>query len=147
MEKISNIVRGSARVSSTDLKSSAPVRPGAPSYGRPVGETAPQVDRLSSTASRAVAIHNEMMENKRSSRQNEVVSQMADQFFMSRVRRPQEEDQVKLGVSPEVVAPASERVAPNGGGVDSEVEATQAPQEDMPPVGFTPRGSFVDVRA
>lgn len=39
MEKISGILPASSRISTVDLQSSGSVRPGAPSYGRPVGST------------------------------------------------------------------------------------------------------------
>lgn len=37
MEKISRILPSNPRVQAVDLKSSAPVRPGTPQFGRPVG--------------------------------------------------------------------------------------------------------------
>lgn len=116
MEKISHIVRGNSRVASTDLKNAAPVRPGTPSFGRPVGESTAVNTNATSTAARAVAMHNEMQERKKVGGPDEVVQQMADQFFMTRITAPVD-----------------------GPEVDEQPEA--------PKKAYTPRGSFVDVRA
>ncbi len=145
MEKISSIVRGSSRVASTDLKNSPAVRPGAPSYGRPVGETAPKVDRLSSTASRAVALHNEMIENKRTSRHTEVAAQMADQFFMNRLPR-ESLDEAISAPAPGVGAAPPKGIAPTVEALKTTALEPMA-EDSLPPPGFTPRGSYVDVRA
>lgn len=40
MEKISSIIPNNSRVKSVDVQDSHPVRPGTPSFGRPVGTTA-----------------------------------------------------------------------------------------------------------
>lgn len=126
MEKISHIVRGNSRVASTDLKNAAPVRPGTPSFGRPVGESTAVNTNATSTAARAVAMHNEMQERKKVGGPDEVVQQMADQFFMTRIARPQD--------------PAEPTVAPVDGPAEDE-------QPEAPKKAYTPRGSFVDVRA
>lgn len=127
MEKISRIVPGNARVSAVDTKSAAPARPGMPSFGRPVGESTSGVPDHSSTASRAAALHKSMIEAKKAVSQERVISRMADEFFMSRIRRPEEE----LAAAPPIEAPA---------------EFTETAPTDGPPEGYTPRGSFVDVR-
>lgn len=134
MEKISNIVRGSSRVASTDLKSAPAVRPGAPSFGRPVGESPSAPERAGTTASRAVALHSEM-EQKRANSKDGVVAEMADQFFMSRIRRPDDEGE---GAIPGV--DGKERG-------EDEVSANAVEGELKQPSGFKPRGSYVDVHA
>lgn len=139
MEKISRIVRGNQRVAAVDLKNAAPVRPGTPSFGRPVGESTALSSSASTTASRAVALHNEIVEQKKANSQERIVQNMADQFFMSRMRRP---DDMTTEESISVSAPAvgDKPPAPAEESTESEPVAT-APQ------GYTPRGSFVDVRA
>jgi hypothetical protein len=141
MEKISNIVRGSSRVASTDLKSSAPLRPGTPSFGRAVAESQvaqrEQHQALAAergtTASRAVALHNEM-EQKRNGGKDAVVAQMADSFFMTRIRRPEpEEDSAIPG------ATASER--------EGDLSAEAIDEGVKQPSGFKPRGTYVNVQA
>lgn len=137
MEKISRVVRGSARVASTDLKNAAPVRPGAPSFGRPIGESTAANPSATSTAAKAVAIHKEMEEAKKARADGAIVQQMADQFFMNRMRK---EDEVQA--APEVSAPVHSAPADEDGG-----EVSGDPTLGDPPKGFKPRGSFVDVRA
>ena len=136
MEKISHIVRGNSRVASTDLKTSSAVRPGTPSFGRPVGESVAASEKVGTTASRAVALHNEL-EDKKAHHNDHIVDQMADQFFMNRIRRPDpaEDDSVKD-------VERGER-----GGDLSASMALHSEEELAPPAGYTPRGSFVDVQA
>lgn len=134
MEKISRVVRGNARVASTDLKNAAPVRPGAPSFGRPVGESTAATPSAGTTAAKAVAIQKEMDEAKKTHAQSAIVQQMADSFFLNRVRR--EDD--KLAPPADGKAPIHAAPVENE---DGEVEV------EAPPSGYTPRGSFVDVRA
>lgn len=126
VEKISGIVRGNPRVASADVKNSAPLRPGTPSFGRPVSESAAVAPRLTSTASRAAALHESIVEGNKAVSQERVLSRMADDFFMSRVKEP----------AAEIAEPiAGEELA----------AAAETPIE--PPTEYTPRGSFVDVHA
>lgn len=145
MEKISRIVRGNSRVTSTDLKSAAAARPGMPNFGRPVGESTTAVSSPTTTAARAVAIHNEMLEKKKTGG-DQVVQQMADAFFETRVRRPLEGQPGDVQAGPVERPEGAHTPAPDG---DSIVGATAAPPEEIEdqPRGYTPRGSFVDVRA
>lgn len=139
MEKISRVVRGNPRVSSTDLKNAAPVRPGVPSFGRPIGESTAANPSATSTAARAVALHKEMEEAKKARAEGAVVQQMADQFFMNRVRRPGED---------EVQGPPAAGAPVHAAPVESEGDEISAdPIAGEPPKGYKPRGSFVDVRA
>lgn len=128
MEKISQIVRGSSRVASTDMKSASAIRPGTPSFGRPMGESVGPSSQVGSTASRAVALHKEL-EDKKTSQNSQMVGQLADQFFMNRVRRP---------------ADPSELVGVEDG---APVTAPEVDAELAPPSGYTPRGTFVDYNA
>lgn len=125
MEKISRIVAGNSRVSSSDAKSASPVRPGMPSFGRPVGESTAANPSASSTASRAVALHNDLNEAKKVATQERLISKMADDFFMSRMRGTEGE--------------AEGAVISEGAIESSELSATET--------GYTPRGSYVDVQA
>ncbi|MGE4130800.1 MAG: hypothetical protein AB7F86_04135 [Bdellovibrionales bacterium] len=150
MEKISHIVRGNSRVSTTDLKNAAPVRAGAPGFGRPVGESTASSGSNLSTAQRAVALHNEIMDEKKARSEDRVIQHMADQFFLSRVRRPQDpsEQAPVVGVdAPEGGAPV--KAAPplaEESETETSEDAGEVPTE-APAARFTPRGSFVDVRA
>lgn len=136
MEKISNIVRGSPRVASVDLKSSSAVRPGTPSFGRPIGESPAALDREGTTASRAAALHAQMSD-RRTGGPDRVVEQIADQFFINRLQAPKVE-----AAEPKVSAKDVEELA-----VDLEDGAQVQAEQIAQPSGYTPRGSYVDVRA
>jgi hypothetical protein len=141
MEKISHIVRGNARVAAVDLKGSSAVRPGVPTFGRPNGESPQVTEKGETTAARVTAIQNEMNEIKRVGGEDRAVGQMADQFFMTHVRRPDEE-----------VAPVSakNKLSAKEADVESteELMAGESPQTEISqPTGFKPRGTYVDVRA
>lgn len=162
MEKISHIVRGNSRVNSVDVKSSGAVRPGALTFGRDVGSSpgAATEGERGSTASRAASLQSQMAD-RRSSSHDRLVDDMADQFFMSRIRRP-EDPEVQIaggataGAGPAVNKPGGKAQASaaaaakssdeeaseelNLSGVDVE-EKVQQPQ------GYQPRGSYIDVRA
>ncbi len=140
MEKISGIVRGNSRVTTIDNKSAAPARTGMPSFGRPAGESTPSIAKSSSTASRAVALHNGMTEAKKAISQERVVSAMADQFFLSQSR------QGELPVEDMLPVPMISRQAPS---TDELIVKAEADGDSMqaPVKEYTPRGSFVDVRA
>ncbi|MBX3022572.1 MAG: hypothetical protein KF799_12945 [Bdellovibrionales bacterium] len=152
MEKISNIVRGNSRVSSVDLKSSSAVRPGTPSYGRPIGEASASPEREGTTASRAAALNLQLREQRRSSVQDRVVENMADQFFMSRIRRP-EDNQVSLPKTGQIVGQepvngiemgTSPETRNAGEAQNANIEAHEVMDA---PEDYTPRGSYIDVRA
>jgi hypothetical protein len=150
MEKISRIVRGNARVATVDNKSAAPARPGMPAFGRPMGESTPVSAKASSTASRAVALHKGLREAKEAASQERAIGRLADEFFMSRVRRPGDEPaavETAPGTAPDIVAapqidegvdaPSTEELMLDGGSVETPKEARE----------YTPRGSYVDVHA
>lgn len=145
MEKISSIVRGNARVSSADAKGSTAVRPGAPSFGRPMGESSGGPAPTETTAARAVAIHNEMNEAKKLRTQDNTVVALADQFFMSRIRRPDDEVSVVVPSAPQkaIAKPLPVEQLPESDVDAPEMEAGEIAQ----PAGFVPRGSYVNVHA
>lgn len=157
MEKISHIVRGSSRVASVDMKGSPAVRPGAPSYGRPMGESPhPHPgERMESTAARASALQNELAEKRTG--ENPAVEALADQFFMTRIRRPETQEGHPGSAETPIthkgtVSVASEHArkmaAPDKMEDEEELgtEAREA-QVEPTPTGFTPRGTYVDVHA
>jgi hypothetical protein len=147
MEKISHIVRGSSRVASTDLKSSGAVRPGALTFGRPVGES-PQVnDRAETTAARAAGIQNEMNEMRKARSGDHAVADMADQFFMTRIRRPEEEIAAPAAPKGRVSAAVARAKEDASDAMDEISGEQQAGAEESHPQGFVPRGSYVNVKA
>lgn len=136
MEKISRIVAGNSRVASTDLKSAAAVRPGAPSFGRPMGQSTAANTGGPTTAERAVALHNEQIGKKKTGG-DQVVQAMADSFFMGRIARPMDEQIGEVSAGPVEVPEDADQPAPQ----------EPAVQVSEQPSGYKPRGSFVDVRA
>jgi hypothetical protein len=135
MEKISHIVRGNARTAAVDLKGSSAVRPGAPAFGRPIGESPQSPVATETTAAKATAVLDQMNEKKKDNQREHVAEQMADSFFMTRIRRPDEEP--------------TKAIAKVGAKAETDVDevADLRDSEAAPPTGFTPRGSYVDVRA
>jgi hypothetical protein len=143
MEKISNVVRGSARVASTDTKAAGAVRPGALAFGRPVGESPQGAEHTETTAARAASLQHEMNEQKKIRAQDRTVQNMADQFFMTRIRRPDDDVESapikgKARVSAQEIEPEAREEL--NGDEQAAVEAAQ-------PSGYTPRGSYVNVHA
>ena len=145
MEKISRIIAGNAR-GTADLAHAAPVRPGTPSFGRPVGDSTGTAPRMSSTAARAAALHNAMVESNKAVSQERVLSRMSDDFFLSHARRPDEETALPpTGMQPpvEVAGRQASVVAPALAAVEDEEQEMAPPA----PGEYVPRGSFVDVHA
>lgn len=148
MEKISRIVRGNSRVAAVDMKNAAPVRPGTPSFGRPMGESTAIQAKALSTADRAVALHKEINDNKMANTHQTIVQNMADRFFMDRMRQPAVEEPT-LNPPGSVDAQPIDVAAPiDVDGPDGDQDMIEpSPIEAAPPQKYTPRGSFIDVRA
>lgn len=75
MEKISGIIPRNSRNSSVDLSKSQPVRPGAPSFGRPIGKVTPRTFSDESTVkqeSSAVATSDKFFIDNKQIRQAEL---------------------------------------------------------------------------
>jgi hypothetical protein len=129
MEKISRIVAGSQRVASVDLKNAAAVRPGTPSFGRPIGISHGDEPDARTTAQKAIEIFNQREDKKATeARDTQMVRTMASNFFMSHVPGSPAQESVPEAVNV---------------GQDSGVDIG----EEEPPTKYTPRGSYVDVRA
>lgn len=86
MEKISSIVPRSRRVASTDLASAPAVRPGTPSYGRPIGSSTMGTKDILTTAQRAMAEQQKVAENRKTSALSpDLVEDMTNRFFLQRM--------------------------------------------------------------
>lgn len=88
MEKISRIIPANARTKAVDVSGSQPVRPGAPTYGRPVGRVtrAPLEvqDRVSlSTAERAITQHEQPLNyrDRVEARRAQIAERVSAKFF------------------------------------------------------------------
>jgi len=137
VEKISGIVRANSRVTTADNKNAAPARTGMPTFGRPPGESTPVTTKTTSTASRAVALHNGITEAKKAISQERVIQQMADEFFMSRAR-PDTPVQESISVPVRADAASAE---------ESVVAEVEAQEVEVPDRDYTPRGSYLNVHA
>lgn len=123
MEKISGIVPKSARVQAVDLKNSAPVRPGMPTFGRPVGTSTPINRDAKTTAERAVETHRQLQDARRSDEwKSEIARDLADKFFKNKT-------QMATPQTPSIGAGAPVASAPEGVEVDDVVEA--APEAEV----------------
>ena len=115
MEKISGIIPSNARTRSVDVSNSQPVRPGAPTWGRPTGRvtaTAQSMtpeDRVTMSATDQLEnakspVYNNKAEltNKVEATRAKVVDELAKKFF---------EGQAPAQVAKDAENPLSERVA------------------------------------
>lgn len=149
MEKISHIVSGSARVGATDLKHAAPVRPGAPSFGRPVGESPHGREHKFTTAQKATAIQDEMNKQKKIHEQAEMVQRMADQFFVRSMHEPMHADALASIPGKSDLVPSGDQVHLGDDDLKTGsahiAESAGAPEAAVSK--YTPRGSLINVQA
>lgn len=151
MEKISGILSSSPRVSSVDLKSSLPVRPGVPSFGRPQGEVTQVRMDGRTTAEKAVAEHMKLQDKRRGEEfHSEIARDLSHQFFIQNSKDAQPAGAVSMpadmintigdstATSPHLTLPESSR--------DDQLEATSRlmahDDMDAPEVG-----RYLDVHA
>ena len=89
MEKISSILPSSPRIKAVDLSESGSVRPGAPSFGAPVGKAAINGGNAPTTAEKAVAAHNALMSRRSGDAHHpQLIRDMTDKFFMRNASEP-----------------------------------------------------------
>lgn len=90
MEKLSSILPASPRVQSVDLQEAAPVRPGAPTFGRPVGVSTVK-DRFSvSQQAKDIAFKDTLASvNPKEAKGVKVVDDMTKKFFETRLNKPE----------------------------------------------------------
>lgn len=88
MEKISRILPPSRRITATDIESSQPVRPGAPTYGRPTVQKPVEIqDRVSLSSlanSRSTEAQPATYKNTKEGTRAKVVEDIAEKFFNPR---------------------------------------------------------------
>lgn len=85
MEKISRILPPSRRVVSTDVESSQPVRPGAPTQGRPTSKPLDIQDRISlSNLANSRSEEPTGYKNLKESARAKKVEELAEKFFNPR---------------------------------------------------------------
>jgi hypothetical protein len=145
MEKISQIVGGSARVGAGDAKSAPPVRPGTPTFGRAVGESPHGGRNEMSTAQRVGIIQSDMAEQKKMRAESRMAEDMTAQFFF----KPEEKANVGSSAKGKVKMQDEPIEEPGIRATSARVESLQN-GDDMAvqaPSKFSPRGSYIDLRA
>lgn len=85
MEKISGIIPQNARIASVDMQHARPVRPGVPTFGRPVGksELADKVT-LSSLRKESTVDDFQTYRNPVETRRAKLVEDISNKFFMNK---------------------------------------------------------------
>lgn len=102
MEKISGILAASPRVKSVDLSEAHPVRPGTPSFGRPVGTTSSRDRFTLSEQAKERAFEDTLGgRNPKEAQQARIAEDVTRKFFETRVEKPPARE-VVVAAPPEV---------------------------------------------
>jgi hypothetical protein len=105
MDKLSSILGSSPRVKSVDLSDAHPVRPGTPSFGRPVGTTSIRDRFTVSDSAKDRALQDTVgFRNQKEDRQTKIAENVTKKFFETRLQ-PKEE--VLTGLPLETVSVGS----------------------------------------
>lgn len=132
MQKISGILPSTPRIASVDMNEGSAMRPGGPSFGRPVGvsELSSRGDVKISTAQIAGQRHEELLGMRsKELRDAESVKRLSDSFFMKRVqpeievgqRESEVDDQTELADDQDSTVPRLFRDPESGEMVDRAV--------------------------
>ena len=107
MEKLSSILPGNSRVTSVDLETGPPVRPGAPAFGRKVGQNTIKDKVTLSNQAKEMALQDSLAgrrDPKEVSRAK-MVEDINRKFFETRLQKPViEENQMNHDANSEVVS-------------------------------------------
>lgn len=136
MEKISRIVGNSPRVGSADTTKAPPIRPGIPSFGRPVGNGIQGDVPALSTAQKAGIINQELNDEKKARTEARLRMELNNPFFTRGDVKTSLPNEVPLEGASDVEIPAKMTMA--------EMESDG---QDVELSRFTPRGTLVDIRA
>lgn len=130
MEKISGIIGASPRLKSADLQNSPPIRPGAPSFGQPIGEVSIAHRKDLTTAQKANMIREQMIEDKKRFKEQETIENLSEKFFMNQM------EQRSLDVPPSVEVEGMVQ-----GASDAETVIGDLDPEEMK---YMPKGYYLD---
>jgi hypothetical protein len=113
MDKISRIVPPNGRTRSVDVSRSQPVRPGAPTWGRPEGKvTRTPVDRVN-LSSLAAERPLETYKNLSEAKHVKIAKELTDKFFESQYPSPQELRESDTPLSEEMAENVGESLSSN----------------------------------
>ena len=154
MDKISSILPGNSRVTSVDLKDSAPARPGMPAFGRQQGVSSLAKQRFDiDTSKSAIQAHDQLADwRTKDSTQAGVVQEITDRFFVGNkleaaAPAPMERVAVERMAAPKVES------RPSGAEMDFQSNRNEIDEEEEAPIRlpdtpeYYPKGSFIDYRA
>lgn len=142
MEKISGVLGSSPRLKSTDLQNSSAIRPGMPTFGRPVGESTTAHRKDLTTAQKANMLRAEMDADKKAMYEARAIQRIQDQFFMKQAELNAAPQVPVSGINPNLAAQPIESAPVNEDASESEVESTLGlTAEEMK---YSPKGSFLD---
>lgn len=144
MEKISGVIGASPRLKSVDLQNSPPVRPGAPSFGQPVGEVTLARRKDLTTAQKANILREQMMDDQKRLRELRTVENMSGEFFMNKIER-QDSPEVGHEVHIELASPGSiPNAEPSEAKESSDSSEGSFQALDPEEMKYTPKGYYLD---
>lgn len=154
MDKISSILPGNSRVTSVDLKDSAPARPGMPAFGRQQGVSSLAKQRLDFDTSKSAIQAQEQLADWRTkdSTQAGVVQEITDRFFVGNKLEAGATAAPERVMVERMVAPKAE-VKSSVAEMDFQPNRSQIEDEEEAPIRlpdtpeYYPKGSFIDYRA
>ena len=132
MQKISGIIPGNRRVTSVDLNSSNPIRPGQPSFGRPVGRSGQSVTPGFATKDPLINHKDVMSIRDKGERHQAIVERVSNAFFMKGPKpAAANNDMAPVGPQPgELSVNNVAEVAPVG------AEGPEIDDLDIPQIGY-----------
>lgn len=149
MNKISGILPSSPRIQTVDLKEGPSVRPGAPSFGRPIGISNVQRNSIIRSAHAAINEHRDLMEQRSLSQvQADKAKELSESFFKRQAQRDQEQVLVRDILESEAAKSKANIEAVTGEKVEpsyllSQEALVEEPEDlDQPEVG-----RYLDVNA
>lgn len=154
MEKISGIIPNSARVSSVDMKEAAPVRPGAPGFGRPEGVSSLRETAITQdTAGRGVGELRQQLDwRTKDAQQAGMVQNIADRFFAKNkqsVGGPEVDGNEAFpgGTLVKTSLDTSSNASSLNEFANDSAENHESESQLKQPGGLHPKGSFIDYSA
>lgn len=91
MEKLSSILPSNSRITSVDLETGSPVRPGAPAFGRKVGQNTIKDKVTLSNQAKELALQESALvgrKNPKEVAQAKMVEDLSRKFFETRLQKP-----------------------------------------------------------
>ncbi len=136
MEKISGILGTSPRIKSAEVQNAPPIRPGAPSFGQPIGEVTLAQRKDLSTAQKANILREQMLEDKKRLKEKQDIEDLSAKFFMNKM-----DGKYDVSLSPEELSSIELKAPVVEQSAEGEIPLGELTQEDMK---FMPKGYYLD---